>query len=146
MLPFLETLKPIQLKELHDAFNQLSKEKPEPERYLRSHIPKALPASTDATAEESQAESTDGGAHSSSPTLEPADPFEFIEPVQIASKIPGNFDELVSSANWKERKEALDALLPILKVTRIADGKYGDLVSQLSKVTRHGSFSLPPCS
>jgi len=41
------------------------------------------------------------------------DPYDLIDPVDILSKIPKNFFELVEEKKWTLRKEALDALLPL---------------------------------
>jgi cytoskeleton-associated protein 5 len=41
--------------------------------------------------------------------------------------------KLQVSTKWKERKEALDALLEILSAQKFEDGRYGELVNTLGK-------------
>ena len=51
-------------------------------------------------------------------------------------------DCLQESSKWKERKEALEELLKVAKAPRLAEDRYGELVSTLAKV----SFCLPACA
>jgi cytoskeleton-associated protein 5 len=141
LLPFLQALKPIQLKELQHAFDNLPEEKALPERTLKSQWHAPIPT-------QSSPESNSIDTDSNDTTMEPVemDPFDLAEPIAILSKLPVNFDELLNSENWKERKEALDTLLPILSVPRIAEGKYGELVNSLSKVRIACSLTHNPMS
>ena len=65
------------------------------------------------------------------------------EPVQILNLIPKNFFETLviliikkqTSSKWKERKEVLEILLPIVSVPKLnTDDKYFELITALSKV------------
>lgn len=42
---------------------------------------------------------------------------QFVEPVDIVPKIPGNMQAGLSSSKWKERKEVLDDLLTLVNAT-----------------------------
>ncbi len=61
------------------------------------------------------------------------DSYELAEPLKILDRIPGTFEEMIESAKWKDRKEALDELATLLKTPRLEDGHYGPLVQTLSK-------------
>ena len=61
------------------------------------------------------------------------DPYDLIDPVDILSKIPKNFFELVEEKKWQLRKEALDALLPLAQTPKIENGDFGDVVRALKK-------------
>lgn len=132
LLPLLDSIKPIQLKELSDQIEILPSSRPVPERSLRSMESNVLAPEKDSSLDESS--STCGPIPDSCEDIAPeVDVFASSDPVDVLSKIPPTFEEMVSSVNWKERKEALDGLLPILKVPRLAEGRYGDLVSLLAK-------------
>lgn len=64
------------------------------------------------------------------------DPFEFMDPVEILSKLPKDFYDKLEQKKWQERKEALDALDALLKTApRLEPGDYADLVRALKKVS-----------
>ena len=62
------------------------------------------------------------------------DPYELIDPVDIISKLPKNFFELIEEKKWQLRKEALDALLPLAQSPKLQPGDYHELVKALKKV------------
>ncbi|EMG49288.1 hypothetical protein G210_0012, partial [Candida maltosa Xu316] len=43
------------------------------------------------------------------------DPLEFVDPVEVLNKFPNDFDTRISSAKWKDRKEVLEEIIPILE-------------------------------
>ncbi|KAI9315486.1 armadillo-type protein [Dichotomocladium elegans] len=114
----LSDLKPVQLKDLEEAFSKLPQEKAKPERLLRSEQAAA------SASDEQDAEPMDE---------EPMDPYDLADPVDILGKIPGNFYELLASKKWQERREALDALLAAAKTPKIADKDYTELIGALAK-------------
>ena len=65
--------------------------------------------------------------------IKPVDAFDLIDPVDVLNNLPTYFETLVTSSNWKERKDVLTALLTCLKVPKIMDGHFGDLVDHLLK-------------
>jgi cytoskeleton-associated protein 5 len=58
----------------------------------------------------------------------------FVEPVDIMPKIPQDFHTHISSSKWKDRKETLDAVFEVVKVTpRIVDADgISDIVRALA--------------
>ncbi|KAJ7449776.1 microtubule associated protein, partial [Mycena latifolia] len=121
--PWLADLKPVQVKELKEAFDAMEaggtgKGTVKPERLTRSHAREVEAAGDDG---EAAVESEEEAA--------PLDPRAFAEPVDI--KLPSSLQTLLTSSKWKERKEVLDELLTLLTSTpRIKDGPE---ISELSK-------------
>lgn len=129
--PSLEALKPVQQKELQDAFAAQPAGKPTAARLLRSQQAKAAAGG----AEDAGAEAA-GTAEPAAAAKEEAaiDPLDLIEEVAVLDKIPSNFYEKLSSSKWQERKEGLEGLLEVLKAPKFADGRYHELVGSLAKV------------
>ncbi|KAG8719475.1 Microtubule-associated protein, microtubule dynamics during spindle orientation [Ceratobasidium sp. 394] len=127
--PFLSELKPVQIKELNEGFEALDKESKGQGTGAQTRWTKTQ-ARERAAAEEQGGADGDGGAE---PEAEAAvDPLEFVEAVDIMPKVPADFHAAMSSSKWKERKEALDALLEALKASpKIADSnEHGELVKE----------------
>ncbi|CAG0884793.1 unnamed protein product [Darwinula stevensoni] len=67
------------------------------------------------------------------------DPHELLDPVEILSKLPKDFYEKCEEPKWKDRKEALDGLQPLVSNPKLAVGDYGELVKQLKKMVQKDS-------
>ncbi|CAG8440367.1 2083_t:CDS:10, partial [Acaulospora morrowiae] len=119
---YLSELKPVQVKELNEAFEKLPQEKPKQERLLRSQQ-----AAAEAAAEAGE------GAEEEADDKKELDAYDLAEPVDILPKISKDFHGQLASSKWKERKEALEGLLEVCKTPRIADSNYGELVAALAK-------------
>ncbi|KAI0374798.1 ARM repeat-containing protein [Pilatotrama ljubarskyi] len=129
--PWLADLKPVQVKELKEAFEELEKEGKgrgslKPERLTRAGAREA----------EAAAEAGDDAEEGGAPPEEeaPPDPRMFAEEVDITSKLPANFQASVKSSKWKERKEALDELLTLVNATpRVKDAsELGEVIRSLA--------------
>ncbi|ESK96943.1 spindle pole body [Moniliophthora roreri MCA 2997] len=112
---WLNNLKPVQVKELKEAFEGMEKEGKgkgslKPERMTKTQAREA-----EAMAESGRGE--DGGADAA--TDEPADldPRAFAEVVDIVPKLPSTLSSMLTSSKWKERKEVLDELNTLLAST-----------------------------
>lgn len=143
---FLADLKPVQVKELKEAFEGLEKEGKgkctlKPGRMTR------------AAAREAEANAAAGGGDDDAGAVQgascgfihyldvltistedvPDDPRTFAEEVDIVSKLPQDMARLTSS-KWKDRKEVLDELHALITGTqRIKEaGELGDLAKQLA--------------
>ncbi|KAL1947742.1 hypothetical protein VTO73DRAFT_13466 [Trametes versicolor] len=127
---WLADLKPLQVKELKEAFEGLEKEGKgrgslKPERMTR------------AGAREAEAAAEAGiDAEEAAPAEEeaPPDPRMFAEEVDIVPKLPANFTASLKSSKWKERKEALDELLNVVNASpRIKEAsELGEVVRSLA--------------
>ncbi|CAL1704809.1 unnamed protein product [Somion occarium] len=128
---WLADLKPVQVKELKEAFESMEKEG----RGKGSLKPERL---TRAAAREAEAREAAGGDDEDEEAAEedaaPPDPRSFAEEVNIVPKLPSNLHASLRSSKWKERKEALDELLTLLNATpRIQEAsELGDLAKSLA--------------
>ncbi|ORZ13461.1 armadillo-type protein [Absidia repens] len=131
LTPLLSDLKPVQMKELEEAFGNLPSERPSPERLLRSEQRKMEEAAAaEVVIGESHNDTVDGDE-----TMDdrPMDPYDISDPVDITASLPGNFFELLGSKKWQERREALDVLLASAKTPNIMDKDYSELIGALAK-------------
>ncbi|KAI0670470.1 ARM repeat-containing protein [Trametes maxima] len=127
---WLADLKPVQVKELKEAFEELEKGGKgkgslKPERLTRAGAREA----------EVAAEAGDDVREDVPPEEEaPLDPRMFAEEVDIAPKLPANFQANIKSSKWKERKEGLDDLLALVNATpRIKDAsEIGEVIRSLA--------------
>jgi cytoskeleton-associated protein 5 len=108
--PTVALLKDIQAKELRAQFS--------PER---STVPERSLLSQRAVMEAAAAAAAGAGdeAGGDAEPAEAIDPLEFAEPTDPLkhADFPANFDELIVSKKWQERKEAVDALQKVLAAT-----------------------------
>ncbi|KAJ3032355.1 Microtubule-associated protein, microtubule dynamics during spindle orientation, partial [Rhizophlyctis rosea] len=128
----LTDLKPVQLKELNEQFETLPNERPIPDRLLRSEQAK-IEANRGQMGDSTNEASHGGQDDAAAQEPEDIDPYDLADPINILDKLPKNFYEDLASTKWKERKEALDALLALLNAPKLEDGRYGELISILAK-------------
>ncbi|KAJ3856004.1 armadillo-type protein [Lentinula lateritia] len=126
---WLADLKPVQVKELKEAFENMEKEGKgkgtlKPERLTR------------AQAREAEATAENDGDGDNEQGLDDAnfDPRAFAEPEDIVSKLPASLATALTSSKWKERKEVLDELQAVLNAApRIKDAPaLADLAKSLA--------------
>ncbi|KAF5391440.1 hypothetical protein D9757_001918 [Collybiopsis confluens] len=131
---WLADLKPVQVKELKEAFENMEKEGKgkgtlKPERLTRAQAREAeMAPENDGDAAEAADGAEDGEDAAN------LDPRAFAEPEDIVSKLPSSLSTALTSSKWKERKEVLDELQAVLNSTpRIKDApELGDLVKSLA--------------
>lgn len=128
---FYNDLKPVQQKELDEAFEKVKADTPKQERYLKSQQA-AMAAAAEAPAGEEEEE----------PQEAEVDAYDLFEPVNILSKLPAEFFPHMGSTKWKERKEALDALFPLVNVPRIKDDAYNELMAVLAKSMKDANIAV----
>ncbi|UZJ52839.1 hypothetical protein CBS101457_002159 [Exobasidium rhododendri] len=112
--PTISSLKDIQAKELREQFAQLDaagEKYTSPIRYLTSQRP------TQAEDGAVEGRGDDAGDRSAAAEAMEIDPLEFAEPTDpLKSKDwPENFDEMIASSKWLERKEVLAQCLKVLE-------------------------------
>ncbi|KAG2157068.1 armadillo-type protein [Suillus clintonianus] len=130
--PWLSELKPVQVKELQEAFEGMEKAEKgkgtlKSERLTRAQQREAEMAGDAADGGEAEA---DGQPEE----LDLPDPRTLAEPVNIVPKFPSNMQANLTSSKWKERKEVLDELLTLVNATpRIQDApELGELAKSLA--------------
>lgn len=144
--PSLAELKPVQVKELHEAFAQMDAEdrgkgtgKPTKEtaNQKRDRVQREAQDALEGTASPvtgGAVEEAGDQREAEAPVEEAADPYDFAEAVAVLSKLPSEFYDHLASAKWKERKEeALDPLLETLSTAiKIKPDHYDELVKALT--------------
>ncbi|KAJ1950813.1 hypothetical protein FBU59_000506, partial [Linderina macrospora] len=135
LVPSLQDLQPVLLKELEAQFEKIAGEpKPKQTRLLRSQQ----------EVEESPHEESAGGAGAEEGGDNDGevgdvdgemDAWEIADPVDITKKLPDDFHAMVASKKWKERKEVIEALHATLeKSVRLQpNSATGDLIQDLGK-------------
>ncbi|ORY77349.1 armadillo-type protein, partial [Protomyces lactucae-debilis] len=120
----LADLKPVQVKELEQAFDGITVGDVKQERLLKSQQ----------AAQEAAGGADDAAVDVAEEQEEQAvDAFDLAEPVDVLSTIPKNFEEAMLSSKWKDRKEVLDALVESSKVPRIKEGDFGEVARLLGR-------------
>ncbi|KAG5893374.1 hypothetical protein JTB14_000138 [Gonioctena quinquepunctata] len=126
-------LQPLQITELETEFAKIEGKRALPLRYIRSQQVKQV---------ESVAEVVDRNGENECDEDEvpqEIDPYELADPVEILSKLPKDFQEKIEAKKWQERKEVLDALENLVKVPKLENGDYGDVVRAVKKVIQKDS-------
>ncbi|EIW85215.1 microtubule associated protein [Coniophora puteana RWD-64-598 SS2] len=130
--PWLADLKPVQVKELQEAFQTMDAEGKgkgslRPERLTRQQAREAETA-------EVNGDGDDAPSAGNEEELALPDPRTMAEPADIVPKIPSNFQTNLTSSKWKERKEALDDLFTVINAApRIKEaGELNDIAKQLA--------------
>ncbi|KAJ2163191.1 hypothetical protein GGF46_000121 [Coemansia sp. RSA 552] len=137
ILPSLQDLPPVLLKDLETQFEAAAKEpRPKQERLLRSQ------QEADEPAEDASARGADGGgggddADADGGDAVPAelDPWDLADPVDIATKLPDDYEANLESKKWKERKEVVEQLhVSLTKAIRLQMSPgTGDIIQGLGK-------------
>lgn len=130
----LQNIKPVQLKELEEAWGELPVAPPTPTRFTRSQQAKMAEAGPVISASTAVGDETsvDGGVVS--PQQEDIDPYDLIDAVEILSKLPKDFFENLENKKWQLRKQALEALEKLASSPKLEGGQYGELVGALKKI------------
>ena len=136
---FWSDLKPVQQQDLEKLFEKVKEEPaPKQERFTRSqqaamavHADRPEHETGEAEAAEVEDENT-----------VVIDAFDLAEPIDVYSRVPGNFLENIASTKWKERKEALDALFGVVNTPRIKDGPFDDIIRALAKCMKDANVAV----
>ncbi|KAI9257597.1 armadillo-type protein [Sporodiniella umbellata] len=113
----LSSLKPVQLKELEEAFEHLPPQKPIPERTLRVRPTQKTQVTKEVTVETAHVEIS---------------AYDLADPVDISENLPKGFFTMIASKKWQERRDALEALLKQAKTPKIKDNDYHELIQALA--------------
>lgn len=119
-------LKPVQQKDLTAAFEKETgkpatqkrltrKQKEEIERQKELEAAAAAAAAAATTTEADDVEMTDAGDNYNQEEAQDFDPLEFVDPVEVLSKFPSDFESRISSSLWKDRKAVLEEVVPVLE-------------------------------
>ncbi|KAI9741338.1 MAG: Microtubule-associated protein, microtubule dynamics during spindle orientation [Cirrosporium novae-zelandiae] len=133
---FWDDLKPVQQHDLDKLFEEAKSEPPpKQERLLRSQQEAAAAAAAAGVEEDEDAdgaEEEEGGF----------DAFDALEPQDVFAKVPKDLHDNLSSAKWKDRKEALDGLFAALNSPKIKDGPFDEIVRALAKCMKDANVAV----
>lgn len=139
----LNGLKPIQLSELQAAiakvdFSQF------PSRMTRQQSIQHNSRTDEASATTSRAQNGGATIAGGSTKAFEVDPWDLLDSVDVVTKIPSDFWELVGSAKWKERHDALSSLIPAFeKAPRMnAKGDYSAITNDLLRVVQRDTNQM----
>jgi cytoskeleton-associated protein 5 len=136
---FWSELKPVQQQDLEKLFEKVKEEPPPKQERLTRSQQVALATAPPPTAGGHE----DGGEEVyEAEEAEEINPFDLAEPVDVHSKIPADFHEMVSSTKWKDRKDALDALFNILNTPKIKEAPFDDLVRVFAKCMKDANIAV----
>ncbi|EXJ63938.1 hypothetical protein A1O7_00273 [Cladophialophora yegresii CBS 114405] len=136
---FWSELKPVQQQDLEKLFEKVKEEPPPKQQRLTRSQQVALATAPPPTM---------GGHEDGEEVAEEAEeaeevnPFDLAEPVDVYSKIPPDFHEMISSTKWKDRKDALDNLFNILNTPRIKEAPFDDLVRAFAKCMKDANVAV----
>lgn len=139
LIPLLfDNLKQVQQRELNVEFEKVKGVKPVQTRLTRAQQESAHIQVQNQNNRDSDMEIV----HESE--LQPAfDPFEMLDPVDVLSKMPHNYNSKLASPKWQDRKEALEELNELLKkAPKLANGDYSDLVRSLAKAFKDANIQV----
>jgi cytoskeleton-associated protein 5 len=133
---FWGDLKPTQQTDLEAQFEKVKAEgTPKQERLLRSQ--QEILEAGGGGGEEGE---EDGEEEAEEPAE--IDAFALAEPEDVLKKMPPNFNELLASSKWKDRKDAVDGLYQVLNVPRIKDGDFHEVTRGLAKCMKDANVAV----
>ncbi|WEW60643.1 hypothetical protein PRK78_006130 [Emydomyces testavorans] len=137
---FWSDLKPVQQQDLEKLFEGVKQEPaPKQERFTRGQQQAMAASSAQPDDNAGDGAGVDG---ENDVAEEGVDIFDLAEPVDIMTKIPGNFHESVASSKWKDRKEALDALYSAANVPRIREAQFDEIIRVLAKCMKDANIMV----
>ncbi|EST07076.1 CLASP N-terminal domain protein [Kalmanozyma brasiliensis GHG001] len=150
--PTIDSLKDIQAKELRQQFADIdaaSPSKPTPTRFLLSQREKMQAAAAAPVSQLGPAD-TPGASVSHAAAQEEdddVDPYDLAEPVNVfgSREFPADFEEMVNSKKWQERKETLETILKILNSSPKVqpDSRFDGLVDHLAlKIQKDANINV----
>ena len=136
---FWNDLKPVQQQDLEKLFEKVKEEpSPKQERLTRSQQAALATAPPPAVGGDDDV----GEMADEAEEEVEVNAFDLAEPVEVHSKVPADFHEMVASTKWKERKDALDALFNILNTPRIKEAPFDDLVRAFAKCMKDANIAV----
>lgn len=135
----LPELKPVQQKELEEQFSKVGGETPHQQRYLKSQQEAMDRQRLNGIEDNGGAGS---GINDNDEEMEDADPMDLIEPEDVLSKAPQDLADRLSSAKWKDRKEALDELYAAVNKPKIQNDDFSEIVRLLAKCLKDANIQV----
>lgn len=138
-------LKPVQQKDLTLAFDDVKDEKPQQKRLTKAQKYEIAKEEEARAASMSQAHGKEDIEMSDAALSDNNfDPLEFVEPVEVLSKLPNDFESRVASAKWKDRVEVIEEVQSVLEKAPklIESDDYAPLVRVFAKNMRDANIQV----
>lgn len=141
-LVLMDSLRPVQQKDLQADFEKVAGDKPEQKRLTRKQkeelaVQQETNDNEDVDMDADTVQETNGVA------AEEFDPFLMLEPVEVLLKLPSDLHTQMASSKWKDRKEALDEVHAVLsKAPKLAQDDYTDLVRIFAKCMKDANIQV----
>lgn len=132
---FWGDLKDVQQKDLDKLFGPVQAEPaPQQERLLRSQQ----------AAKERQVEAaaTAGGEEEDMEEEAAIDLEPEFEAVDVAKKLPDDFNDRIGSSKWKDRKEVMDEVFALVNVPAIQEGYFDDVIRGCAKSMKDANIAV----
>lgn len=132
---FWGDLKDVQQKDLDKLFEPVQAEPaPQQERLLRSQQ----------AAKERQVEAaaTAGGEEEDMEEEAAIDLEPEFEAVDVAKKLPDDFNDRIGSSKWKDRKEVMDEVFALVNVPAIQEGYFDDVIRGCAKSMKDANIAV----
>jgi cytoskeleton-associated protein 5 len=135
-----DDLKPIQQKDLTKAFEALTDTKRQQLRYTRKQ---QVEMQQQADEQAREADSNDVEMQDAEP-IDNYDPLEFVDPVEVLSKLPLDLNTRITSVKWKDRKEVLEEVVEILEKAMkiVPNDDYSNLLRTFSKCMKDANIQV----
>lgn len=134
-------LKPVQQKDLTKAFDAVKDVSPQQLRHT-----KAQQEEIERSKETPQTQDVDGDVEmvEAQPNASAYDPYEFVDPIEILSKLPSDLNTRIASAKWKDRKEVLDEVYEVLEKTvkLVTTDDYTPLIRIFAKCMKDANIQV----
>ncbi|KAK6461254.1 armadillo-type protein [Scheffersomyces coipomensis] len=144
-------LKPIQQKDLSKAFEEVANVTPEQKRLTRSQQQEIKRREEEAAAVAASGGDTDVVMADdnqpigiSAPNASAFDPFDLVEPTEVLSKFPHDFETRLGSTKWKDRVEVLEEAHAVLDkaVKLVTTDDYTYLIRVFAKCMKDANIQV----
>lgn len=135
-----DDLKPVQQKDLTKAFEALADASRQQLRYTRKQ---QLEMQQQADEQAKEPDTNDVEMQDAN-TNDNYDPLEFVDPVEVLSKLPLDLNTRITSVKWKDRKEVLEEVVEILEKAMkiVANDDYSNLLRTFAKCMKDANIQV----
>lgn len=135
---YTKNLRASQLEQVQAAYAKCPQGSGQPSRYTRSEQKKGAGSSSSAgpssvSGNEGASSTVSAAGPSAAPAVE-IDPLQFVDPVDVATSLPGDIFERLAASKWSDKAEALALIAEATKVPKILPGDFHELVNTLKKL------------
>lgn len=138
----LPDLKPVQQKELEEAFGKVKGETPHQQRYLKSQREAMERQQLNGISDSNEGSGGGGGGGDGAQEDEDEEMPDLVDPVAVLNKVPDDFEQRVTSTKWKDRKEVLEEVRDAFNVSKMVNEEFGDMIRILAKCMKDANIMV----